>query len=95
MKPLLVEGPAGAGKTELAKTIAITLGVPLVRLQCYEGVDETKTLYEWNYKKQLLRIQAGPGRRHGTSSATTSSPSRSSWSVRSFRRSAPQSPSSC
>jgi MoxR-like ATPase len=59
MKPLLVEGPAGSGKTELAKTIAVTLGVPLVRLQCYEGVDETKTLYEWNYKKQLLRIQAG------------------------------------
>ena len=59
MKPLLVEGPAGAGKTELAKTIAVALGVPLVRLQCYEGVDETKTLYEWNYKKQLLRIQAG------------------------------------
>ena len=61
MKPLLVEGPAGAGKTELAKTIAVTLDVPLVRLQCYEGVDETKTLYEWNYKKQLLRIQAGQG----------------------------------
>jgi MoxR-like ATPase len=59
MKPLLVEGPAGAGKTELAKTISVALGVPLVRLQCYEGVDETKTLYEWNYKKQLLRIQAG------------------------------------
>ena len=59
MKPLLVEGPAGAGKTELAKTIALSLGIPLVRLQCYEGVDETKTLYEWNYKKQLLRIQAG------------------------------------
>ena len=58
-KPLLVEGPAGAGKTELAKALAAMLGEPLVRLQCYEGVDETKTLYEWNYKKQLLRIQAG------------------------------------
>jgi MoxR-like ATPase len=58
-RPLLVEGPAGAGKTELAKTVAAMLSHQLVRLQCYEGVDETKTLYEWNYKKQLLRIQAG------------------------------------
>jgi MoxR-like ATPase len=60
-KPLLVEGPAGVGKTELAKALASTLDHPLVRLQCYEGVDETKALYEWNYKKQLLRIQAGEG----------------------------------
>ncbi|HVL63747.1 MAG TPA: MoxR family ATPase [Actinomycetota bacterium] len=60
-KPLLVEGPAGVGKTELAKAIAAALGISLIRLQCYEGVDEAKTLYEWNYKKQLLRIQAGPG----------------------------------
>ena len=60
-KPLLVEGPAGVGKTELAKAVAAALGHPLIRLQCYEGVDETKTLYEWNYKKQLLRIQAGEG----------------------------------
>ncbi len=58
-KPLLVEGPAGVGKTELAKAISSTLSMELIRLQCYEGVDETKTLYEWNYKKQLLRIQAG------------------------------------
>jgi MoxR-like ATPase len=61
-KPLLVEGPAGVGKTELAKSLASTLKVELIRLQCYEGVDETKTLYEWNYKKQLLRIQASEGR---------------------------------
>jgi len=60
-KPLLVEGPAGVGKTELAKAIAASLHMPLVRLQCYEGVDETKALYEWNYRKQLLRIQAGQG----------------------------------
>ena len=60
-KPLLVEGPAGVGKTELAKAVAGSLSLPLVRLQCYEGVDETKALYEWNYKKQLLRIQAGQG----------------------------------
>lgn len=60
-KPLLVEGPAGVGKTELAKSAATALEIELIRLQCYEGVDETKTLYEWNYKKQLLRIQAGSG----------------------------------
>jgi MoxR-like ATPase len=60
-KPLLVEGPAGVGKTELAKAISRALAQPLIRLQCYEGVDETKTLYEWNYRKQLLRIQAGSG----------------------------------
>jgi MoxR-like ATPase len=60
-KPLLVEGPAGVGKTELAKATSSSLSLPLVRLQCYEGVDETKALYEWNYKKQLLRIQAGQG----------------------------------
>jgi MoxR-like ATPase len=60
-KPLLVEGPAGVGKTELAKAVAAALDIPLVRLQCYEGVDEAKVLYEWNYKKQLLRIQADHG----------------------------------
>jgi MoxR-like ATPase len=57
-KPLLVEGPAGVGKTELAKAVARTTGAELVRLQCYEGLDEARALYEWNYKKQLLRIQA-------------------------------------
>jgi MoxR-like ATPase len=57
-KPVLVEGPAGVGKTELAKALAAYLGRPLVRLQCYEGLDEAKALYEWNYRKQLLRIQA-------------------------------------
>ncbi len=57
-KPLLVEGPAGVGKTELAKAVGRATGADLVRLQCYEGLDEARALYEWNYKKQLLRIQA-------------------------------------
>jgi MoxR-like ATPase len=60
-KPLLVEGPAGVGKTELAKAIARATGAELIRLQCYEGLDEARALYEWNYKKQLLRIQASQG----------------------------------
>ncbi|RJQ81032.1 MoxR family ATPase [Pseudonocardiaceae bacterium YIM PH 21723] len=58
-KPLLVEGPAGVGKTELAKAVAQVTGSRLVRLQCYEGVDESRALYEWNHAKQLLRITAG------------------------------------
>lgn len=57
-KPLLIEGPAGAGKTEIGKVLATTLATDLIRLQCYEGLDEAKALYEWNYQKQLLRIQA-------------------------------------
>jgi MoxR-like ATPase len=60
-KPVLVEGPAGVGKTELAKAISRATGRELIRLQCYEGLDETKALYEWNYRKQLLRIQAEAG----------------------------------
>jgi MoxR-like ATPase len=57
-KPLLLEGPAGVGKTELAKAVSAATGAELIRLQCYEGLDEARSLYEWNYKKQLLRIQA-------------------------------------
>src|SRR6202020_2908411 len=60
-KPVLVEGPAGVGKTELAKALSRYLKRTLVRLQCYEGLDEAKALYEWNYRKQLLRIQAEAG----------------------------------
>ncbi len=58
-KPLLIEGPAGAGKTEVAKVLSLILNTELIRLQCYEGLDEARALYEWNYQKQLLRMQAG------------------------------------
>ena len=61
-KPVLVVGPAGVGKTELAKALAGALGRRLIRLQCYEGLDEAKALYEWNYRKQLLRLQADRAR---------------------------------
>jgi MoxR-like ATPases len=84
----VVEGPAGVGKTELAKALASLTGSRLIRLQCYEGLDESKALYEWNYKKQLLRIQADrvygdtrtPGNtsRAGSRPKPTSSPSPSS-----------------
>lgn len=63
-KPVLCEGPAGVGKTELAKAISVASGRRLIRLQCYEGLDEAKALYEWNYKKQLLRIQADQAEAH-------------------------------
>ena len=63
-KPVLVEGPAGTGKTQLAKSVSEVLGTRLIRLQCYEGLDESKALYEWNYKKQLLRIQSDRGEEH-------------------------------
>ncbi|HEX7095826.1 MAG TPA: MoxR family ATPase [Acidimicrobiales bacterium] len=64
-KPVLIEGPAGTGKTQLAKSVSEMLGARLIRLQCYEGLDESKALYEWNYKKQLLRIQAERNRDAG------------------------------
>jgi MoxR-like ATPase len=68
-KPVLVEGPAGTGKTQLAKSVAELTGSRLIRLQCYEGLDESKALYEWNYRKQLLRIQAGQGTDGGPAAA--------------------------
>ena len=61
-KPVLVEGPAGTGKTQLAKSVSEVLGTRLIRLQCYEGLDEAKALYEWNYKKQLLTHSERPWR---------------------------------
>jgi len=64
-KPLLIEGPAGVGKTEVAKVLAEVLHTELVRLQCYEGLDESRALFEWNYQKQLLRIQADAAQKHG------------------------------
>jgi MoxR-like ATPase len=65
-KPLLIEGPAGTGKTQLAKSMADLTGFPLIRLQCYEGLDESRAIYEWNYKKQLLRINAAQGSSRGS-----------------------------
>jgi MoxR-like ATPase len=78
-KPVLVEGPAGVGKTELAKAVAAMTESRLIRLQCYEGLDESKALYEWNYKKQLLRIQAQRVVESGDGGAEPTGPS-GSWS---------------
>ena len=107
-KPILVEGPAGVGKTELAKAISRATQRPLIRLQCYEGLDEAKALYEWNYRKQLLRIQAakrgstadsepsGPrGDATETPRAGTTSSARSSCSPGRFWRRSPRPSRSC
>jgi MoxR-like ATPase len=78
-KPILVEGPAGVGKTELAKALARATGRELIRLQCYEGLDEAKALYEWNYRKQLLwiqasRVDAAPGEANAAAASSASRP---------------------
>ncbi len=78
-KPVLVEGPAGTGKTQLAKSVAELTGSRLIRLQCYEGLDESKALYEWNYRKQLLRIQAGNSLGETGTAEVTGASGSSSW----------------
>ena len=65
-KPVLVEGPAGTGKTQLAKSAALAAGKPLIRLQCYEGLDESKAIYEWDYRRQLLQLQLHQGSSSGS-----------------------------
>ena len=102
-KPVLVEGPAGVGKTELAKALSRATGRELIRLQCYEGLDEAKALYEWNYRKQLLRIQRrrllrsrpGPQGERGTVRVRATSSPRTSCSPGRCSRRSPRPSRSC
>ena len=94
-RPLLLEGEAGVGKTEVAKALAAAHATELIRLQCYEGLDQSAALYEWNYQRQLLAIQAHRGERRPTRSRTRSSRKNTCWSGRCWRRSAATSRRCC
>ena len=93
-RPLLLEGEAGVGKTEVAKALASVHATELIRLQCYEGLDQSSALYEWNYQRQLLAIQAHRGDAQ-TASRTRSSRRNICWSGRCWRRSAATSRRCC